>query len=133
MKRASNINVFLATLTIFLSVTFAQAQPRGKQGPHPIPDAKSVAAMVDNLSDELALNDLQKEKLSDIYTNHFDLLREMVEEDKNSRPDREMMDNMKNDFETEVKSVLTEDQQKKFDTYMKRTESLRGGRGKSRK
>ncbi len=119
-------------LTVLFSVTFIQAQPHGKQGPRPIPDSKSVTAMVDNLSQELALTKKQKKKVSDLYTNHFDLLREKIGNDNNSRPKREVMEQMQEDFETEVKSVLTEDQQKQFDTYMKKQKLQRGGKGKPR-
>lgn len=123
--------LFLVAFALLLSVTYAQAQQRGKQRP-PIPDAKSVVVIVDNLSEELALTNKQKEKVSGLYTDHFDLMREMVGDDKNSSSEREVMKKVRDDFETEVKSVLNKEQNKKYDDYLKKQHSLGGGKGRPR-
>lgn len=117
--------LFFVAFAVLLSVTYAQAQQRGKQRP-PIPDAKSVVVIVDNLSEELALTKKQKKKVSGLYTDHFDLMREMVGDDKNSNCDREEIKKMRDDFETEVKSLLNQDQNKKYNDYLKKQHSLVG-------
>ncbi len=44
-----------------------------------------------------------------------------------------VMEQMRDDFETDVKSILTKDQQKQFDSFMKEKESNRSGQGKPKK
>ena len=125
----------LAALTVMLSLTLTQAQPGGQkgghQGPPPLPNDEQIEKMVTNLSNELNLNEPQEKQVSELYFAHFEEVK-AVTDDGNSRPDREVMEKMKEDFKTEVKSVLTKDQQAEFDTYMKKKESQRGGHGKPR-
>jgi hypothetical protein len=121
------VRLFFVAFAILFCVTHAQAQKRGKQGP-PIPDAKSVVAIVDNLSEELALTKKQKKKVSVLYTHHFDLMREMAADDKKSNSNHKAMVKMRDDFEAEVKSVLKKDQIKKYDDYLKKQHSLGGGK-----
>jgi len=126
----------LAALVAMLSVTLTQAQPGGQkggqQGPPPLPTDKQIEKMVTDLSTELDLSEAQEKQVSELYFAHFEEV-EAVTGNSNSRPDRDVMDQMKKDFETDVKSVLTKDQQKQYETYMKKLQSQRGGQGKSRK
>lgn len=125
----------LFVLGVLFSVTFVQAQqgaPRGgQQGPPPLPDDERIEEMVAELSDELSLSETQETQVSDAYFVHFEQVSEMLE-NGNSRPDREVMEQMRSDFENEVKSYLTKDQQKDFDKYMKKQQSQKGGQGKPR-
>lgn len=124
--------LILVSLAILFSVTFAQAQPQGKQqGPPPLPNDEQIEKMVNDLSSELDLSETQEKQVSEFYFAHFEEV-EAVTDDGKSRPDREVMEQMKKDFETDVKSVLTKDQQKEFDAYMKKKESQKGGKGKPR-
>jgi len=59
---------------------------------------------------------------------HFEDVGEMQEKNKNSRPDREVMEQMRSDFETDVKSTLTKDQQKQFDAFVKKQQSQQNRR-----
>lgn len=125
----------LAALTVMLSITLTQAQPGGQkggqQGPPPLPTDEQIENMVTDLSKELALSESQENQVSELYFAHFEEVEALID-DGNSRPDREVMEKMKKDFQTEVKSVLTKDQQKEFNAYMKKKESQRGGQGKPR-
>ena len=92
-------------------------QGGGKQGPPQVPTAKEIKTMVSDLSGELLLSDEQEEQVLELYTSHFEAV-----EDKTSsgRPDRSEMEELKEDFENEVKTVLTEEQQELFTAYQKK-------------
>ena len=119
-KKSSSL--LLAILAILFSVNFAQAQPRGQQGgqqgPPPLPNDEQIEEMVTELSDELSLSSAQEKQVSEAYFAHFEEVGEMTS-NSNSRPDREVMEQMRSDFETEVKSYLTKDQQKTWASLSK--------------
>ena len=125
----------LVALVVMLSVTLTQAQPGGQkggqQGPPPLPTDEQIEKMVTDLSAELDLSETQEKQVSELYFAHFEEV-EAVTGNSNSRPDREVMDQMKKDFETDVKSVLTKDQQKQYESYMKKQQSQKRGQGKPR-
>ncbi len=124
MKNIIRITQITSMLVIFvLAITNVScAQDERKAGPPPIPDAEKVNKMVDNLANELDLSGEQKEEVASIFNNHFDSMREKTEISKKTgeRPSREVMEKQKQDFENEVKSVLTQEQQQKFDAHMKK-------------
>jgi hypothetical protein len=127
--------LFLSFAVLFTGLV-AQAQqqgaPRGgQQGPPPLPTDEQIEKMVSNLSTELDLSETQEKQVSALYFAHFEEVEALTGED-DSRPDRKVMEQLKEDFETEVKSVLTKDQQKQYETYLKNQKSQRGGQGKSR-
>lgn len=130
-------NQVLAIIVLVLSVTFVQAQPPGggsggrQQGPPPLPNDEQIGEMVTNLSEELTLTEEQEKQVSEAYFAHFDEMAEMQEQ--NSRPDREVMEQMESDFETEVNSYLTEDQRKKYKKYLKKQQSNREKQGPPRR
>ena len=114
-------------LVLFIYINSSNAQNRSQQGPPPIPDKSSVEKIVNNLATELELSKDQKEKVSDLYTEHFDTARQMVEESKvtGKKPNRNTMESLKSDFESDVKAVLTKEQQKEFKQYMSKMKNHR--------
>ena len=110
----------LIALVLIISTNTSYTQNHGRQGPPPIPDSSSVEKMVDNLAIELELSVAQKDKVSGLYTEHFDLMRQMVEENKvtGKKASRKAMESIKTDFESNVNAVLTKDQQKKYEEYI---------------
>lgn len=133
--KSKNYSSRLLAITVFLlSVALVQAQPPGggqggqRGGPPPIPNDQQIEQMVTDLSKELSLTEKQENQVSEAYYAHFEQLEGLVG-DGSSRPDREVMEKLKDDFETEVKSYLTKDQQKQFDKYQKKQQSNRGGQG----
>ncbi len=129
--RVSNFTKQLAiALILIISINSSYAQNRGQQGYPPIPDKSSVEKIVNNLAIELELSKDQEEEVSNLYTEHFELIRQMVEESKvtNKRVDRKVMEIMKSDFESNVKTTLTKEQQKKFKQYMIKMKSHRENR-----
>lgn len=126
--RISNLIKYIAmALVLFMYTNSSNAQNHSQQGPPPIPDKSSVEKIVNNLAIELELSKDQKEKVSNLYTEHFDTMRDMTEESKvtGKKPHRKTMEILKSDFESNVKAVLTKDQQKKFKQYMNKMKNHR--------
>jgi hypothetical protein len=116
-------NIVLVSLLIILIGNFAIAQPGNHQGPPPVPTSDQVEKMVTELNSELSLSETQKTKMSGIFTAHFDEVRELS---KSRTTSREVMEAKKAEFENSVKAILTEDQQKQFDTYQKEHQPQQG-------
>jgi len=107
-----------------------QAQPDGHHGPPPIPNDDQINEMILKMTDELSLNDSQKEKIRNMYFTHFAELRRKVEQHKKAREnERKDMEQMRINFEKQVKLILTDEQQTKFDTFRKENRP-KGGKGR---
>lgn len=91
-----------------------------QQGPPPAPTAKEIESMVSDLSKELLLTDEQEAQVLELYTEHFEAIEEKTSA---GRPDRDEMDALKENFENDIKAVLTEDQQELYTTYLKNNNS----------
>lgn len=131
-------NTLLVSLIVLLSVSFAQAQPQGQkgrqQGPPPLPNDQQIEKMVTDLSKELSLSEEQEKKISDLYFAHFREVGDMRKKQKEARDaNREDMRNYRDGFEKEVKSNLTEEQQKEYDTFVREQRSKRAGKGNPKK
>lgn len=111
-----------------LSVGLAMAQPSDKQGPPPVPSDKQITKMVKELDKELSLSDKQNEQVSELYFAHFEEVESLQK--SSQRPSREKMGKLDTEFETSVKKVLDDDQQKLYTSWLKKQEKQRpqGGR-----
>lgn len=107
-----------------------QSQPQNQQGPPPLPNDEQIEEMVTDLSKELSLSEEKEKVISSLYFDYFEEMSAMLGENKNSRPNRDVMEQMKKDFETDVKSNLTKEQKKLFTSYQKKQEANRGGQGR---
>ena len=74
--------------------------------------------MVDDLSAKLSLNKTQKQKVSDLYTAHFNNVRESMG-NKEGKGSPEEMQQKRKDFEEQVKSLLNDEQKTEFDKFVK--------------
>lgn len=106
-----------------LSITMLLAQPGGQrppmQGP-PIPNDKQITVMVEELSKTLDLNKKQSEQISDLYTAHFKEVKTLMKKSqKQNDKNKKKMDKMKDRFDNEVKAILTPEQRKAFEAYIK--------------
>lgn len=118
-----NITVsMLVVLITMLTAYNSQAQQRGQQGPPPLPDDEQIEQMVEDLSKTLSLTNDQEKLVSDKYFAHFDEVKAKVKEGK---PKREEMEKLKTEFEADVKSVLTDDQQDLYSSYIKEQKQKR--------
>lgn len=105
--------LLMITAAIIVSGNFAQAQ----QGPPPIPNTSQIKKMVVDISTTLELNDVQSKQVFDLYTAHFD---EVKEKTQSGKPSRNKMEALKSEFEKKVKSILTDEQQEQFEKFMKK-------------
>ena len=113
-------------LVIALVITTAacgqQRGSRGGQGgsqqsPPQVPTTKQIVKMVDKLSSEILLSEVQKTEVLEIYKEHF---KEVESKTTSGRPNRDEMEGLKEDFEDTIKAVLTKDQKKLFTAYQKK-------------
>ncbi len=114
---------FVLSILLLSSISFAQAQGGGKQGPPPMPNNKQITQMVSDLAEELTLSDEQEAKVLELYKEHFSKIKEKTS--GNSRPKREEMEALKTAFEKEVKAELTKEQISKYSAYLKEQASQR--------
>lgn len=126
MKLKMN-NIWKIVVLALVITTSAFAQQRGqqsggKQGPPKLPTAKEIKTMVSDLSGELLLSDEQEEQVLELYTSHFEAVEDKT---KSGRPDRSEMEELKEDFENDVKNVLTKEQQELFTAYQKKNSKKR--------
>lgn len=124
-------NKIWKTLAIVLVITTsACGQQRGGQGgppqgggqggPPALPTAKEIKTMVSDLSKELLLTEEQEPQVLELYTEHFE---EVKDKTSSGRPDRDEMKQLKTSFENDIKSILTDDQKKLYATYLKNNSS----------
>lgn len=134
IKKRINYRLLFLTLGILLMAghVFAQPPQRGgrQQGPPPLPDSTQIVQMVDELATAISLSDELKSEVSDLYFTHFDKVGELQEKYKGHREGhREAMDDLKAEFDDQVKDLLTEDQVELFEEYQEnRKRQQRGSR-----
>lgn len=121
---------YLGAALMLLALTgsnLINAQPPGggQQGPPPIPNTKQIKEMVSDLADEISLSTEQEEDVLELYIEHFEEVEEQTS--GNARPDRQEMEALKTKFESEVKALLSEEQQEQFTAYQKKNQQQRGG------
>lgn len=122
--RITKLTAILAiAVMMLLGENLAHAQQRGQQGPPPIPNASQIKTMVLKLSDTLVLNDVQSKQIYDLFTAHFEEVSTKIGA---SKPPRSEMEALKTKFENEVKCILTTEQQKQFEVFMKQNEPKHG-------
>ena len=137
-KFKETLRMALIIFVVLFGATLAQAQGHEKQdrqpGPPPLPSDEQIEKMVSDLSATLSLSKKQEKEVADLYFAHFEELEARREKEQAEREDkRKEMEAFRSGFETEVKSVLTEDQQKEYDAYLKKMKSERPGKGKPMK
>ncbi len=125
-NKTSKKRIIVSLFVLIFSITMVHAQHQGRpQGPPPAPNKQQIEKMVTDLSKELSLTKTQEESVSELYTDHYKTLKKKMNSNKGGKPDRSEMDELKTDFENDVKALLTEDQQKLFVAYLKKQESKR--------
>ena len=104
-------------------------QPKGK--PPRLPDSEKIEIMVNKLASEISLSQDQKSEILNLYESHFNELKEKKEQAKEDKKlEREKMDQHREAFKEEVKSLLSEEQQDKIDEFMEDNRPKRGKRSR---
>jgi len=110
-------SIMLVSMIMLISGISLQAQQRGHQGPPSTPSDDQIEKMVEDLSKELSLTKDQEKQVSEKYFAHFE---EVEKKMKAGRPNRTEMESMKADFEKEIKLLLTDEQKKLYEAYLKK-------------
>ena len=110
------------------SLTFAQPSGGGREGggPPPMPTTQEISSMITKLTQELSLTSAQETKLKSAINSHFSEMKSMMS--GSERPDRDEMEALKKSFESDVKSILSDEQAAKFMAAMKKSKG--GGQGR---
>jgi hypothetical protein len=117
-QKRFNSGIFLIiTAMLFLSANILAQQQERNQPPKP-PSTEEVNKMIDELSTTLSLNESQKKEVSDLFTAHFNNMKESMSSREGSGSPQEMQQKRK-DFEAQVKSLLNDEQKLAFDQFMK--------------
>ena len=113
----TGILLIIASMLFISGNLLAQQQPE-RNGPPKPPSTEEVNKMVDDLSAKLSLNKTQKQKVSDLYTAHFNNVRESMG-NKEGKGNPEEMQQKRKDFEEQVKRLLNDEQKTEFDKFVK--------------
>ena len=112
--------ILIHVLFVITSIIFAQSPDSHKghhHAPPPIPSKEQITNMIDKLAKEITLTEEQKKTVLDLHLQHFKQVKESMCAD--NPPDREKMEALKIEFEKAVKAILSKEQQKDYDTFMK--------------
>ncbi len=116
------VSIMLVSMIMLITANSIQAQQGGQQGPPPKPNDDQIEKMVEDLDKALSLTDKQEKQVSKEYFAHYAAVEKKM---KAGRPNREDMEAMETDFEKEIKSLLTKDQQDLYDGYLKKQNKSR--------
>ncbi len=112
--------ILLASFIFLLSNLSAQDMQRKPQGPPQIPSEKQIEKMISDLETKLSLSETQKQKMTEIMNDHFKTMKTVQEKYKKSHEaERKEMETLKGDFDNEIKSVLSKEQEVLFKEFMK--------------
>ena len=119
MKKQTRKRIAILTIVSTILMGSLLAQPGQRTQQPPIPDSGQIAQMVDELTQKFSLTDEQTATMLGLYTNHFAELKSKMETDKAQHEDhRKEMVSFRNDFEVQVKAVLTNAQKEQFETFL---------------
>jgi hypothetical protein len=75
--------------------------------------------MIDELDATLLLTIVQRSAISRLYFTHFEEAKELMEEHEGDRENhRQAMDDLREDFDAQVKDILTDEQITEFEKFM---------------
>lgn len=121
--------IFTLMLFIFFVSNTLQARPArgGGQGKGPrMPDSDQIEQMVDDLAEAILLSEQQQTDVLKLYTDHFDEMKTAMESgQKDHEAMRQQHEEMREELETDIKALLTEEQQGQFDEFMKEQQQQR--------
>lgn len=118
-QRRFNTGILLIIATmLFFSINLSAQQRQERNQPPKPPSTEAVNKMVDELSAKLSLNKSQKQKVSDLYTAHFNEVRNSTNNNEKN-VGREEIEKKRRNFEEQIKSLLNDEQKTEFDNFMK--------------
>lgn len=112
-------SLLILVLGLSMSVFAQQGQGRAQggkgMGMATLTVQERVTTILTNMDTRLSLSDDQKEKLTTLYSAHFEAMDALRAE--GTRPTQQERETYQTGMITSVKDVLTEEQVKLFDTY----------------
>ena len=106
----------LITLSCLIAVNFVYAQPG--QGTPPQPTKRQMTEMVNELTTALVLTESQQIQVSKLFQEHFKEMKSLTGQGKRSkRPDRQAMEAHRDEFDTQIRALLTPEQAVAFETF----------------
>ena len=109
-----------ALLLISLLMMTNLAWGQRSQGPPPQPNPHQISQMVNELTTALELSEKQSSRISKLYRDHFDEMKSMMSKKSGKkRPDHATMEHLRQEFEAQVKQVLSPDQIEAYDNFLK--------------
>jgi len=138
MKKKTMIAICVfCLLTVGGTLVFAQGgPPRGNGGPGQppaLPDSTGIVNIVDEMAEALSLTDDQKDRIAELHFAHFAAAEQVLGASRGDREGaREAMDDLRQDFEADMKDLLTDAQQEAFDEFSASRHGRSGGPGRRR-
>jgi hypothetical protein len=111
-----------AAIVLFITIisaSSAMAQQQRPTDPPTVPTDKQIEKMVTDLSSTLDLSKEQETDVRVLYKDHF----KQVKNSKTKGP--QAMEKLKSQLEKNVKSLLTKEQKKKYNSYLSKQEKER--------
>lgn len=125
-KHYHTIILLFSGFVLFYGHLFAQPDQRQHRPPAP-PDSAQIVNMVDELDKVILLSKEQKSDLSEIYSNHFEEVIELMEDRSLNHETRHLaMANLQDDLEEQVIEILNEEQITKFEDFMENRQKRHG-------
>lgn len=119
-------NRFVVALGLVAAVVIMQTKSAAAQPfPRLPPDSARIARMVDQLAKEVSLTSAQKDSITHIYRDSFAALQ--AEMQKHRGDFRAMRDIRRKNTEArnaKITALLTDEQKKKFDRYVKKQRAM---------
>lgn len=124
MKKISLSKQITVAFTALLICFTGMAQEYKKTQLHPpTPNTQQIEKMVTKLTDRLALSKKQSSQIETLYTVHF---TEVESKAKKSRPNKKEMQLLRHQLDSNIKLLLTEEQPKGYDAYIRYRKDKRG-------
>lgn len=118
MKTRMNLKVKKLTIGLIAMLSFCSAfsqQGPDEHRPPMLPDSAQIVKRVEHLAKDLSLTEQQKETILKLHFAHFKEVKSQKENhDAQREKMREEMEALKQKFEQEVESQLTDEQKAKF-------------------
>lgn len=94
--------------------------PNDRPSPPAVPDSAETVKLIDEVAEALTLTEDEKDAVLDLHLAHFAEVREVMEQSKGDRENhRKQMDALRDEFQEEMKALLSDEKYEEYEEYMK--------------
>lgn len=130
MNRNYSTNLLVVTIIGFVIMNYNLYGQRDDRRSQNLTDAERIQIMVTRLDDKLSLSSTQKEEISNIYTSHFEFMKEIRSSENEDREEKqEQIKLLKNELDENIMALLNE---KQVEEYKKISNENKPGRKRER-